>query len=400
MGLTPSKHQFRPAYPLPVPGPGYPQNGFNYNNQPTYFINPGQINKGNPPFYRKFIFSLNHPYLIRSTPEPQFQGPVYPNVPFQSQPVLPFPQPQTFQPPPFIPQSSSSRNPNSYRRDSTSTRRYSATPYPTAFPEPVIEPQPQILRQSQPQPPVERPQHIYDMRRALEPLENANASVFGPPGPRPLTPISNPLPPPPRDIYDTSPYRAIMNLPHTAALLTSTFPTTITGPPQTNSVPVGRKKSHKGLFPSLSLRRKREETPSVSFVPVFIPQAQSQPNPPPTTSVPAFNSVPAPPAPPPPPSPSTIPPVKFDERGPLAGFMNHSPHRVMYQHKTYPTAHHLYEALKFINHRPDIAEQIRTCAHVHDVYPLSVTFHEFQRPDWGEVFLKTVRQFFLRISRC
>jgi len=60
----------------------------------------------------------------------------------------------------------------------------------------------------------------------------------------------------------------------------------------------------------------------------------------------------------------------------------------MYQNETYPSALHLYEALKFIGHRPDLAEKIRKCPRIHDVYPLSASFQEHVRSDWGQVFLK------------
>ena len=76
--------------------------------------------------------------------------------------------------------------------------------------------------------------------------------------------------------------------------------------------------------------------------------------------------------------------------------MNHSPHRVIWNGLMYPTAFHLHEALKFLDLRPDIAEQIRKCANIQDVYPLSVKYVEFQRPDWGDQFLLTVYFFFFR----
>lgn len=41
------------------------------------------------------------------------------------------------------------------------------------------------------------------------PLPPPNQAVYGPPGPRPRTPLSNPLPPPPRDLYELEPYRAL-----------------------------------------------------------------------------------------------------------------------------------------------------------------------------------------------
>ncbi|KAF8806196.1 DUF1768-domain-containing protein [Phlegmacium glaucopus] len=72
--------------------------------------------------------------------------------------------------------------------------------------------------------------------------------------------------------------------------------------------------------------------------------------------------------------------------------MNHSPHRVVYNGLEYPTALHLHEALKFLGHRPDIAEKIRQCSSVHEVYPLATKYAGLQRPDWGEQFLQLMEE--------
>jgi predicted NAD-dependent protein-ADP-ribosyltransferase YbiA (DUF1768 family) len=90
------------------------------------------------------------------------------------------------------------------------------------------------------------------------------------------------------------------------------------------------------------------------------------------------------------PDPSRPPPVRFDHQTPLAGFMNHSPHRILYQNKLYPSALHLLEALKFIGHRPDLAERVRGVKDVKDVYSVSGVMHDFVRGDWGNVLLQMV----------
>lgn len=95
------------------------------------------------------------------------------------------------------------------------------------------------------------------------------------------------------------------------------------------------------------------------------------------------------------PDPNRPPPVRFDHMSPLSGFMNHSPHRVLYQNNTYPSALHLLEALKFLGHRPDLADRIRAVRDVQDVYPLSASMQEFVRSDWGQVFLQTVGVFII-----
>jgi hypothetical protein len=96
------------------------------------------------------------------------------------------------------------------------------------------------------------------------------------------------------------------------------------------------------------------------------------------------------PIPPVPPMPMTAPTLHFDQKGLLSTFLTHSPHRVLYDGKIYPTALHLHEALKFLDHRPDIAELIRNCP-VAEVYPLAAKFQGHVRPDWNSRFIEFVR---------
>jgi hypothetical protein len=44
-------------------------------------------------------------------------------------------------------------------------------------------------------------------------------------------------------------------------------------------------------------------------------------------------------------------PIKFNQESPYFGFMNHSPHRILFQNQIYPTGTHLFEALKYLEHR-------------------------------------------------
>ena len=88
--------------------------------------------------------------------------------------------------------------------------------------------------------------------------------------------------------------------------------------------------------------------------------------------------------------PTTAPTLHFDQKGLFNMFLTHSPHRVLYMGKTYPTALHLHEALKFIDHRPDIAELIRNCP-VTEVYPMAAKFQGDVRPDWNSKFIEFVR---------
>ncbi|KAI0284862.1 DUF1768-domain-containing protein, partial [Russula brevipes] len=72
------------------------------------------------------------------------------------------------------------------------------------------------------------------------------------------------------------------------------------------------------------------------------------------------------------------------------GLLYHSPHTVLYQEELYPTALHLFEARKFLDHRPDLAESIRQCERVDQVTAISAELAEYTRRDWGTVALSTM----------
>ena len=82
--------------------------------------------------------------------------------------------------------------------------------------------------------------------------------------------------------------------------------------------------------------------------------------------------------------------LKFNGYGEFAGLLYHSPHTVLYQDELYPTALHLFEARKFLDHRPDLADRIKDCERVEDVTSISAEMAEFTRRDWSNVALITV----------
>ena len=84
------------------------------------------------------------------------------------------------------------------------------------------------------------------------------------------------------------------------------------------------------------------------------------------------------------------PVLKFNGYGEFSGLLYHSPHSVVYEEELYPTALHLFEARKFLDHRPDLAERIRQCERVEDVTAISAELADFTRRDWGNVALSTV----------
>lgn len=249
-----------------------------------------------------------------------------------------------------------------------------------------------------------------NIARVLEPLEPAEPGVFGPSHGRARAPLSNPLPPPPRDIYEMSPYKALLNLPHTTELLANYGQTEPQLQPHFQSTKETKKPKKGGLFRAFSRRSEenKEKEPKVLYVPIVMPannptaggstgRLPAMPplgGPNPSDTLARSFSVSNPPIPrPPSPAGSHVrdPPIRFNQDTEHAGFLNHSPYRVIYENHVYPTATHLLEALKFMPHRMDIVTQIRACADVADVYPLSATLQQHARKDWAQVHLEQVR---------
>ncbi|KAK7030607.1 S5A-reductase domain-containing protein [Favolaschia claudopus] len=303
-----------------------------------------------------------------------------------------------------------------------------------------VPPPPNHVQQP-PRPPSAVQQQHSTIARVLQPLPPPNPSAYGPPPPQqPLPPLANPLPTPPRDLYELSPYNTLLNLPQTTALLTAAYSQQQGGIPPPNSS-FGRRSGSRtgGLLRALTGRGRKEE--DVRFVPVFI-NGQSQPmNPVPQNPVNPVSTAPVPaqavptPAPPRPsvslhdppvpqfsPQPgssrrqsagsarrqSTGPAVASQGRGPTLfsfdtpdyhGFLNYSPHRIVYQDRTYPTAMHLHEALKYMPTNPAYAERIRLCPKPEDVYTLSTQLENQSpssvRADWPTVYLESMRQVIL-----
>ncbi|KAI9057682.1 DUF1768-domain-containing protein, partial [Trametes sanguinea] len=94
---------------------------------------------------------------------------------------------------------------------------------------------------------------------------------------------------------------------------------------------------------------------------------------------PAHMRMPTPqPAPPPPPPP----PIRIDGKNEYAGLLHTSPHKVFYDHKGYPTALHLLEALRFLPSYPDHAEQVRRCGTPEEASAIASNWRHLWKPDW------------------
>ncbi|KAG6330964.1 hypothetical protein ID866_8125 [Astraeus odoratus] len=73
----------------------------------------------------------------------------------------------------------------------------------------------------------------------------------------------------------------------------------------------------------------------------------------------------------------------YHAHDPYYGFTNFSPHPVEYQGKIYPTSEHLFQSLKFLPHRPELAEHMRTCSdRPRAVFDEAHRFNPEVRPDW------------------
>ncbi|KAJ6486057.1 hypothetical protein C8R47DRAFT_1047608 [Mycena vitilis] len=73
----------------------------------------------------------------------------------------------------------------------------------------------------------------------------------------------------------------------------------------------------------------------------------------------------------------------YHRSDPHYGFTNFSPHRVHYDGKVYPTSEHLFQAFKFMDNRPDIAEKIRTIStSPRDAFTQARVHKAYQHPNW------------------
>ncbi|CAG7849686.1 SubName: Full=Uncharacterized protein {ECO:0000313/EMBL:CCA74095.1} [Serendipita indica DSM 11827] len=76
----------------------------------------------------------------------------------------------------------------------------------------------------------------------------------------------------------------------------------------------------------------------------------------------------------------------YDKDKPFYGFTNFSPHSVVFEGRTYPTSEHVFQAYKFIVHRPGLAEHIRTFSkNPRDAFNEARRFQPEVREDWAKV---------------
>jgi len=83
----------------------------------------------------------------------------------------------------------------------------------------------------------------------------------------------------------------------------------------------------------------------------------------------------------------------YHKHNPYYGFTNFSAHPVKYRGKRYPTSEHLFQALKFFEHRPLLAEHIRTCSKwPSDAFSEAHRFQSEVRSDWQSVKVQMMEE--------
>ncbi|EJF62166.1 hypothetical protein BD309DRAFT_962442 [Dichomitus squalens] len=93
------------------------------------------------------------------------------------------------------------------------------------------------------------------------------------------------------------------------------------------------------------------------------------------------------------PVPTPPPPrVRIERNGELAALLPFSPHKVGYQHRSYPTAQHLFEALKFLPHRPDFAESVRGRGTAEEAFAVAEGMRDYWRSDWEDIKLEMLEE--------
>ncbi|KAF9035362.1 hypothetical protein BDZ89DRAFT_1062121 [Hymenopellis radicata] len=207
----------------------------------------------------------------------------------------------------------------------------------------------------------------------------------------------NPLPAPPRNVYDFTPHRQVLSLPETAALLTGAMNDRLAEQARTH-------KGLKGFFKSRSKKRDRTvyvpvphmagEDPSLNGFAALNRRADDSHAS--TSNIGHASSSHHHDYPDGPhmavPPPGFIQPMEEPFLFPngddsLMPFeIAHPGYPVIHENRTYPTAFHLFEAHKFFdNNRPDLADSLRRMRETQDVSFFVNQNSQFAREDWSQV---------------
>ncbi|KAI5824731.1 hypothetical protein K523DRAFT_284491 [Schizophyllum commune Tattone D] len=327
-----------------------------------------------------------------------------------------FAQPAQTQPP-IIPQSVPMPQPSP------------APPPPSVYPQQAqpVYPQPMQGFVPQPQPPApestqSRHRSRRNRRRSDQPdaqdllrhpysPQPEGAPVYGPGITVPAR-AENPLPDPPRDLYEFSPWKRLVGLPTTEFLMREGWQR----PDVDAQLPPDHEHKHGGFLRAFGKKNKRSKNGSdaggVRYVPVFPDRIQedagamgaggstsghghtrSHSDPPDLENLTrgwTHNFV----QPRPGGAPTTggaVPPpgraaIYFTQSAPYPGWMQHSPHRVLYNGIEWPTAHHLYESFRFEG-REDIQRMIRAVPAA-QTNEITMRYQAMANPMFDESFIQ------------
>ncbi|KAL1758122.1 hypothetical protein FB107DRAFT_207819 [Schizophyllum commune] len=304
-----------------------------------------------------------------------------------------------------------------------------APPPPSVYPQQAqpVYPQPMQGFVPQPQPPAPESTHSRhrsrrNRRRSDQPdaqdllrhpysPQPEGAPVYGPGITVPAR-AENPLPDPPRDLYEFSPWKRLVGLPTTEFLMREGWQR----PDVDAQLPPDHEHKHGGFLRAFGKKGKRSKHGSdaggVRYVPVFPDRiqedagamgaggstsghghARSHSDPPDLENLTrgwTHNFV----QPRPGGAPTTggaVPPpgraaIYFTQSAPYPGWMQHSPHRVLYNGIEWPTAHHLYESFRFEG-REDIQRMMRAVPAA-QTNEITMRYQAMANPMFDESFIQ------------
>ncbi|PFH48379.1 hypothetical protein AMATHDRAFT_76771 [Amanita thiersii Skay4041] len=83
----------------------------------------------------------------------------------------------------------------------------------------------------------------------------------------------------------------------------------------------------------------------------------------------------------------------YHKHDPYYGFTNFSAHPVLYRGKKYPTSEHLFQSMKFHDHKSGLAEHIRTCSERPSVaFSEARRFQPEIRSDWLKINIQKMEE--------
>ncbi|PCH40759.1 hypothetical protein WOLCODRAFT_162519 [Wolfiporia cocos MD-104 SS10] len=299
-------------------------------------------------------------------------------------------------------------------------------PEPNIFPEPTILSEPTGMFYTRTASSDLSPSSLASRSRTPTPPPRRHRGIYRSPHYEPADPrlrpesiLLNPLPRPPEDIFASRPEMALLldslRRPLDEARLKraltlpagGTLNVAVTSSTTPSSAGRNGHQRKGSLFSVFGSRRRREEdedqaqnatTQVVYAMPgVQVPDGRTAfvYTQTPTSAAPVHSNTPVPmPVPEPALAPRALTPhshsvLRIEATNDLGGLAHASPHRVHYERRTYPSAAHLFEAMKFLGGESpasaDVAELIRNARSVEEARTLADAHRAHVRPDWPHI---------------